>query len=132
MTSRNDDKYYHQVSESIKSVFELSTRIDERVQLMMKTQKGMEDKIDSMMHQQNDIDGRVMVLESKNGTLLQEDIDKLEENFHRLEMRIQIMEGQTNRQEGRWRTILNFWFQILWVVLAAYILYKFNLQTPAG
>jgi len=99
---------------------------------MMKTQEGMEHKIDAMMDQQNDIDGRVKVLESKNGTLLQEDIDKLEENVHRLEMRIQIIEGQANRQEGRWKTTLNFCLQILWVILAAYILYKLNLQTPVG
>jgi uncharacterized coiled-coil protein SlyX len=148
------DQYFNQVSESIKNVFELSTRIDERVQLMMKKQEDLEKKLDAQMQKTNDMTTRVTVLESQvqkasdmNNRLAalesknnnQEKIKEISESVtgiaaivHNMELKVQSLEGNTKRQEARWKTIFGFVVQLIWVVLAAYLLYRLGLQSPGG
>jgi chromosome segregation ATPase len=131
------EQYYNQVSESIRNVFELTTRIDERVQLMMKKQEELERKIDVPVTLANAINNRVSVLESKTTTHLETAIRSLEgqlsdaENFIRsLESKVQNLEGDTSRSGERWKQLSGAVIQLVWVVVAAYVLYKLNLQSP--
>jgi len=124
-------EFYGQVSESIKSVFELTTRVDERVQTIMKKQDEMERKIDSGITNQGLLSSRVSVLESKNGSLIKEDVEKIKDNLHELELQMQVVKTESQRSEGRWKTIASFGLQLVWVILAAYILYRLGIQAPA-
>ena len=46
---RSASDYYIQVSENIKGIFDLTTRVDERVKIVMKKQDDMERKLDSQL-----------------------------------------------------------------------------------
>lgn len=129
---RSGRNYYLQVSESIKSVFDLTTRVDERVQLMMKKQDDFERKLDERLEASHALDGRIRVLESRIGSeKLSEEMGELEETVHKLEMQIAALEIASGGSEDRWKTIVTFVIQIAWVLLAAYLLTKLGLQAPA-
>jgi len=128
------EQYYNQVSESIKSVFELSTRIDERVQLMMKKQEDLDRKIELQITHGNSLSNRISLLESndsrKDMESVREAIDELQESIHKLELQVQEVQGESGRSEDRWKGIFSFIGQIVWVLLAAYMLYRLGLQGP--
>lgn len=102
------EPYYLQVFESIHDVYELASRIDERVQSHTK-------KLDEIDKELDDLD---------------KDIDKLQDRSHQVDLKLQELESNTNRQEGRWRTIGSYVMQIIWIVITAYLLYKLGLQAP--
>jgi len=131
MPNQNEASYYSQVQESIQSIFELTTRVDERVQLMMKKQEDLEDKIDAQLKEINALAIRVTMLESRNGAAMQNDVEKMKESFHQMELKMAGVEKSTAASENRWKTIGGFVLQILWVLLAAYLLFKLGLQAPA-
>jgi len=131
MPNQNEASYYAQVQESIQSIFELTTRVDERVQLMMKKQDNLEDKIDSQMKETNALATRVTILESRNGVQLQADLDKVKDLMHQMELKISHLDKFSATTENRWKTIGGFTLQIVWVILAAYLLFKLGIQAPA-
>lgn len=122
------DNYYMEVTQSINSVFELTARIDERVQSMMKKQEEVDQKIDNQLSLVNDLSGKVRVLESKNGTKLKDDIEELQEKLHDMQLHIQKLEDLTERQANNWGAIFAFTMNLGWVVVATYLLYRLGLQ----
>lgn len=134
----NEPIYYGQVHESIKGVFEMTARIDERVQLMMKKQDDLDNKINSQMILYNQLSARVSVLESDSSMeILKSEVGRVQDcaneiktKLHDVEMKLQNVEGNSGRQEDRWKVFFGFGVQIIWVVLAAYLLYKLGLQAP--
>jgi predicted nuclease with TOPRIM domain len=125
------EQYYNQVSESIRNVFELTTRIDERVQLMMKKQEELERKIDNAGTLSNAVNTRVSLLESKNNNHIESQLDQLNTTVNDLRSKVQELEGDTSRSGERWKQIMAFAVQLVWVIVAAYVLYKLHLQSPA-
>lgn len=129
MPEKQGENYYIQVSDSIKSIYELTTRVDERQQLMMVKVEQLERKIDSMMSEYRDLEGRIRVIESRDiGTT---DIREIKDVIHHHDVRLQALEISNKGQEGRWGYIVSFVVQLTWVVLAAYLLYKLGIQAPA-
>jgi predicted nuclease with TOPRIM domain len=124
--SKREDNYYREVSESIKSVFDLTSRIDERVKLLMKKQDELDRKLDERLQRYVEIDGRVRVLESGQGEL-----NSLWKIVHTLELDLQQVKIKTTGHENKWKTIISFAVQIAWVILAAYLLMKLGIQAPA-
>lgn len=124
------DQYYDQVAESIKDLFELSTRIDERVQFLTKKTDELENK--SVLHFKaaGEANTKIAVLESKNGDKLQESINKLDTSLRAIELKVQALEGSSQSTENRWKTILGFALQAIWTVAVAYVLFKLGLQNP--
>jgi SMC interacting uncharacterized protein involved in chromosome segregation len=96
------------VRKSIDSIFELTTRVDERVQGIVKQQLTLEAQVD----RQFDI------------------ISAARENVHELELRLSNLEKSSTNQEQRWKTFFSFGIQLIWVILAAYLLYKLGIQSP--
>lgn len=131
MNEERSDLYYTQVSESIKSIFELTTRVDERVQYIMKKQEELDKKIDVHMQSINELNSRIKVLESKtNAVELAEEINVLYNKFHDFDLRLNKMELENSKHESRWKTTISFVLQLIWVILAAFILYKLGIQSP--
>ena len=129
MPENKGENYYIQVSDSIKSIYELTTRVDERQQLMMAKVEQLEKKIDSMMAEYRDLEGRIRVIESKDGGTA--DIGAIKDMLHGHAVRLQALEISSKGQEGRWQNIVGFVVQLIWVLLAAYLLYKLGIQAPA-
>lgn len=119
------------VVESIQTIFDLTARIDERVHLMMTQNKELQLKIDNQMSCFNDLNLRVRMIEGKNDAHLTQDVDNMRNELHKFEMKLQKLEGSSEGQETRWKTIFTFGLQLLWVILAAFLLYKLGIQAPA-
>jgi len=123
------EKYYHQVTESMNSLFELTTRIDERQQAMMKNLVDLENKFDNFVEQRGELGTRVKVLESQEDKA--DYIDKMKQDMHTLELRLHTLEISSTKSEGRTKSIIAFVAQLMWVIIAAYLLLKLGLQAPA-
>lgn len=121
------------VKRSIDSIFELTTRVDERVQGIMKQQNTLEAQIDRQTDIVNGIKERVKVLESHLIDTIQDHRETSEnkENTHNLDLRVSAVEKSAINQEQRWKSIFSFGIQLIWVILAAYLLYKLGIQSPA-
>lgn len=123
MSETLGEKYYQQVSESIQSIFELTTRVDERVQLLMKKQ----DQVENQFEQFGELGARVRVLEAASAV---SDLTVLKDKVHSMELEISTLKNASDKQEGRWKSIFTFTIQIIWVLLASYLLYKLGIQSP--
>lgn len=119
-----------QTSENIQKLFELSTRIDERVKEIQNKQTGFHDRLEKIMSGQQNVSQKVAVLESKDGSILVEDVDDCKKELATLDKRITIVEGSTDQSKDRWNRMFTFVVQLVWVVLAAWLLVKLNLQAP--
>lgn len=62
--------------------------------------------------------------------LEEKDFDKINDNIHDLEIRIKTLEIAQGGHEQNWKLFFNFFLQAVWVIMAAYILYKLGLQAP--
>jgi len=120
--------YYLEVSKSIKSVYDLTARIDERVKLLMNKQEETQRKLDKYMSQVSDLDGRTRVIESKNGEAALKEIGGLRDEFHKLEGRIQVVEISSKSSEGKWRTVIDWGLRVLYFLLATYLVVQLGLR----
>jgi hypothetical protein len=94
---------------------EVSKCIDKSKILLKKT-KDVEEKCQNL-------ETMIKILENKN-------IDKLCDEIHKLEIRLKTVEIAQGGHEEKWKNIINFAVQVVWVVMAAYILLKLGLQPP--
>jgi uncharacterized coiled-coil protein SlyX len=95
---------------------EIIERHQEKIRHLIKKTKDLEE-------QNKEIETSLKILENKN-------IDKLSDNMHELEIRIKSVEIAQGGHDEKWKSIINFIVQIIWVTMAAYILFKLGLQTP--
>lgn len=124
-----------QVNNSIKSIIELTTRIDERVQLMMRKQDIFDDKLENTIITLNELKIDLKLLDSKSGITLQEEVSRTSKEISEIKNKLDNVEKVSNNTNNNWKEIakgiLTFVVQIIWVVIAAYILYKLGIQSPS-
>ena len=124
-----------QFNNSIKSIVELTTRIDERVQLMMKKQEIVESKIEDHLEYFNELKTEFKLLDSKSGKSLQEEVLRLSHEVNDIKSKLDAVTKESSKLEGDWKSVvkgtLSFIVQIIWVVVAAFILYKLGIQSPS-
>ena len=120
-----------QTSENIQKLFDLSTRIDERVKSIQNKQHDLEERLDNVIAAHQEAMQKIAVLESKNGDALEHEIDACKEKFADLDKRLTIIEGFSGRSQDRWNKVFTFVIQLVWVLLASWLLLKLNLQTPS-
>lgn len=124
-----------QFNNSIKSIVELTTRIDERVQLMMKKQEIVESKIEDHLEYFNELRTEFKLLDSKSGKSLQEEVAKLSHDVNKIKSDLDSLTKESDKLEGDWKYVvkgsLSFIVQIIWVVVASYLLYKLGIQSPS-
>jgi len=126
MADESQDHFFSQVSESIKDLHDLTTRVDERVKHLIERQAEMDMKL-------NRIDGiseRVAVLESKAGAIdgVARAIGNIEQTNLMDDKRITALETSHATLHGRWQKIGNFILQLTWAVVACYIIFKLGLS----
>lgn len=100
--------------------------MDENFESLVELQKRiitLQKRIKDLESCNNEFNTKFKILENKN-------IDKIYEDNHKLEVRVQALEIAQGGNERKWNAIINFGFQLIWVVMAAYILYKLGLQAP--
>lgn len=114
------EQFFTQVSESIKSVFNLTSRIDERVKMIHEKQQEMDKKFSRLIESQGNLNSRVSVLESTSET---EEIQKLEKTVHNMELMLKEVELKSAGNTGKWEVAAEFGLKILWACVAAAAIY---------
>lgn len=77
-----------EIVNDIKQVLEISSRVDERVKQIQVVQQELTARMNQMYSEFNQLTGRVLVLESKNGNkihILEEEIDELEKRIEKID-----------------------------------------------
>jgi hypothetical protein len=88
--------------------------------------------LEEMIQQHITLMQKVAVLEANsNGDEMTEQLTSIERAANDLDKRVTKLETAEGKHTERWRTIGTFILQLIWVVLAAYVLLKLNLQAPA-
>ena len=123
MSERFEDQINH--------IIELTTRVDERVQSLMKHQHVLENKLDGQIDDINDLNIKIKIIETQDIDSILQEVKEIRSALHKLELKLQVLESSSTNQEARWKTIFSFSLQLVWVVLAAFLLYKLGLQAPA-
>lgn len=114
------EQFFTQVSESIKSVFNLTSRIDERVKMIHEKQQEMDKKFSRLIESQGTLNSRVSVLESTSET---EEIQNLEKTVHNMELMLKEVELKSAGNTGKWDVAADFGLKILWAIVAAAAIY---------
>lgn len=120
-----------QSSENIQKLFDLSTRIDERVKAIQTNQANLENRIESLFGSHNIAMQKIVVLESRDVKFLDSKISECEKEISSIDKRLSGVESSSGQNQDRWNKIMSFVIQLVWVILAAWLLMKLNIQAPA-
>lgn len=133
MSEEISAKILVQTSDNIQRLFDVTTRIDERMKILQDKQEYLDGKIDDITQKQTDIAQKMAIIESQfveiEGifTLL----DSNQKELNEFDKRMSKIEDEQGNHNKRWNGIASFTIQLVWVILAAYLLTKLNLQSPA-
>jgi len=121
-----------EVANSIKSLFDLTSRMDERVKMMVEKQSQLEDKIDNLSKTQADLTTQVTVLDGGQVGLskLSSSLEEIEDEIVEIDIRLRGAEKTNSSFEKKWSYFLGFIRDTVWVIVVCYLLYKLNLQAP--
>lgn len=109
------------------------SRLDERIKILQQQQRELEERFEEALHEHSEILQKTAVLEAKSARCIMETKGRqcLVDDIAGLDKRISVIEGESGRSKDRWNQILGFVVQLAWVILAAWVLTKLNLQPPA-
>jgi septal ring factor EnvC (AmiA/AmiB activator) len=101
---------------------ECNIRTDERIKVLQDKNRQLEEILADISQNKQNILAKLLVIE--------ETTHELHEDMKALEKRIIILESDNNKNRDRWNNIISLIMQIIWVLLAAWLLSKLNLQPP--
>lgn len=112
--------------------FENITRLDERTRSVQEKQRALEERLDDVVDMHNDVQRKIAVLESKSSRCVMESKGSacLVADIAELDKRIANLEASNVQSKDRWNRLFTFAIQLAWVILAAWLLSKLNLQPP--
>lgn len=134
-----------QASDNIQKLFEISTRIDERVKSIKEHQEALSAQIATVARDYHDVTKKLAVLEAHNTSQgisslaikfdeTEELIDELDKRVSAIESaadkRLTAVEAATTTSSERWQQIFSFVIQLVWIVVAAWAIAKLGLQSP--
>lgn len=67
---------------------------------------------------------------SKRTLETEKELKELKELKHELKIKIQELEKQHDQNSEKWRRLIDFSVQLIWVAMAAWLLTKLGLQAP--
>lgn len=126
MNGSTDD--YSEKNKSIKEIYEVVYRIDERIHHIYKQHTSFKKDIEELSESINDCNNVIAVMKSQHSF---ENNKKLEEEIQAFKIKLQLLENSSSIMENKWKAIVSFSLQLIWVILAAFILYKLGIQAPA-
>lgn len=127
-----EEKFYKEVNDSLKLVFDITSRIDERMKVLVENNNDSKDKIEKLYEQQVVLLNRIIVLENKNNvqlmTDLKNEINIIEERVDHLSERLIHVEKEMNQSNSKWTAVVDFIFKVGVVVVGAIILWKLGIK----
>jgi archaellum component FlaC len=125
---KNTDQFYVQLSESVKLVFDLTSRIDERVKILMEKQNELDRNFQRIMDGLSSLSTRVSIVESKSNEDLKEQVEELEKRVHDLEMKNEVLNVFKSGTENRWNHIIDAAWKVIVGIAVAYIVFKTGIK----
>jgi hypothetical protein len=126
MTRDFDTDSSNQNSDNIRKLYDLACRMDERIKLVENTEEQLDKKLENQIERQIELIKKIAIIESHQSEVL-----KLHQEISQLDKRLSKIEIDHGNHSERWKTVGAFIIQLIWVILAAYLLTKLNLQSPA-
>jgi hypothetical protein len=127
-----------QTSENIQKLFDLSTRIDERVKGISAKQHEIEQRLNDLSESHNEMLQNIAVLESQGNSEFPSHrcphkhvIDNTCIGLAAVDKRLSVVELISSGQQNTFKRVTDFVIQLVWIVLAAWVLYKLNLSPPS-
>lgn len=111
--------------ETLRKLSDLTTRMDERIKSIQIKEEELNKKNESINQKYIEMFQKIVNIEVNQSSLM-ENLLKINE----IDKRLSKLEEINGAQNERWRNIANFLLQLIWVILAAYLLAKLNLQPP--
>lgn len=127
-----EEKFYQQFSDSLKLVFDITSRIDERMKILIENNNDAKERIEKLFEQQNVLLNRITILENRNSTQLiselKNEINILDNKVEHLSERCIHVEKEVNQNTNKWTALIDFTFKIGVVIIGSIILYKMGLK----
>jgi len=127
-----EENLYKEVNDALKNVFAITSRIDERMKMLVENHNEAKDKIEKLYDNQVAILNRLTVLENSNSSRafhdLKDHFDKLESKINDMGERLFVAEKELTSTANKWGTILDFIFKVGTVVVGAIILWKLGIK----
>ena len=118
------EDFYNKLSESVKLVFDLTIRIEERLKILVEQHNSSSEKIEKLMERQENLFSRISVLENRNGNHFRDDIKDLEENLQAVKAKVAVLEINSGQQENKWKLAVDFVFKLIMVIIGAVLTWK--------
>ena len=103
-------------------------RIDERIQHIYQQNNSFRNNIEELEGLINNCNNEIIVLKSHHNF---ENHKQIAEEIQAFKIKLQLLENSSSIMENKWKAIVSFSLQLIWVILAAFILYKLGIQAPA-
>lgn len=128
-------EWINHVTESIKLVVDLTSRIDERIKNIAEDSKKKDERLDRILDQQTNLTARITVLEAKNYNGIKQDIHELKSEckeidvgIHDFSQRIATLEVQNTNANAKWKTAFDFCIKVVWTIITCWLLMKLGLH----
>jgi len=132
MGNNMEESFYKEVNDSLKLVFDITSRIDERMKILIENNIESKSKIEKLYEQQMTLLNRVVVVENKNSSQfisnLENDINIIEGKIEHLSEMLINVKNEINQNNNKWATIIDFIFKVGVVVTGSIILWKLGLK----
>jgi len=126
------DELYKEMLGSLKLVLDLTSRIDERVKILIENDSDAKERIDKLFENQSGIISRLTILENKNGIQqlneMKQDIKQIDIKINELDDRTIALEKYSNSFNNKWRVILEFGLAIAVIVISGVILWRLGIS----
>ena len=127
-----EENFYAEVHDSLKLVFDITSRIDERMKALIENNNEAKDRIEKLYENQMVLINRITVLENKNSFQavvdLKNEVNIMEGRVDHLSERLIHVEKEMNQANSKWAAVIDFIFKVGVVVIGAIILWKLGIK----
>lgn len=130
---------YNSLDKAIKSIFDLTSRIDERVKILIEHENEGNNRMEKVIEKMNDLTSRTTILESKDLSSVEEKIETMQKDYDKafltmkddnktLELRITSLEIHTDQTLGRWKFVTDAVFKVFITALSIFMAWKLGVK----
>jgi len=127
-----ENNLYIELNESLKLVFDITSRIDERTKVLIESNHESKARIEKLYNGQSELINRITILENKNNFQIINDIKNeisiIENKVEHLSERCLHLEKDMTQTTNKWSTMIDFFFKISTVVVGGLILWKLGIK----
>lgn len=93
------------------------------------TNESVRDKMRFISEAIADLKDRTKEIENRMRSIEKDDLDQMRKSVYRLENHVSNFHSASDSRKEKWSIILNFVVQLVWVIMASYVLTKLGLGT---